>query len=126
MATWTIRIDMPPKGELEQGGGGVELTDEDMAEESQYRQEFLDYLSPKIEALLARPPRRAANVVSAELQGATTWGRLNHYLLEISVDIGGPGFDPKDLVPPGADVMVIGDYSPLQTWGGRPGEGSAG
>jgi hypothetical protein len=116
MATWAIQVDMPPKGKLEEGGGGVELSDEDMKEESAYRQEFLDYVSPKLAALLERESRRSANVTRIELQGADTWSNLNHYLLLVTVDIGGPGFDLEDLLPPEAEAKIIGDYDPLERW----------
>ena len=117
MPTWTIRIDMPPKGDLEQGGAGAELTQEDMDEEAGFRMDFVDHLREKVQALLSRPPRRAANVERVELRGANQWGRMNHYLLDVTVDVGGPGFDPRELAPPGADVAVIGDYVELESWG---------
>ena len=116
MATWVVRVDMPPKGVLEEGGGGVELTDEEMEEESRYRQEFLDYVSPRLAGLLERPPQRAANAVRVELHGADTWSNLNHYLVMVTVDIGGPGFELKELLPPEAEATIIGDYDLLESW----------
>ncbi len=117
MATWVIRVDMPPKGALEEGeGGGVELTDEEMEEESRYRQEFVDFVSGRAAALLERGFRRAANAFRVELHGADTWSNLNHYLVMVTVDIGGPGFELADLFPPEADATIIGDYALLETW----------
>ncbi len=116
MATWVIRVDMPPKGALEEGGGGVELTDEEMEEERRYRQEFLDYVSPRLAALLERGPRRTANALRVELHGADTWSNLNHYLVMVTVDIGGPGFELDELLPLEAEATIIGDYDPLETW----------
>ena len=117
MATWVIRVDMPPKGALEEGRrSGTELTDEEMEEESRYRKEFIDYVSPRVAALLERPPRRSANAVRAELHGKDTWSQLNHYLLLVTVDISGPGFELDDVLPPEADAAIIGAYAPLETW----------
>ncbi len=117
MATWVVRVDMPPKGALEEGTGiGDELTDEAMEEESRYRQEFLDYVSPRLAALLERGPRRSANVQRVELHGADTWSNLNHYLLMVTVDIGGPGFELDQLLPPDAEATIIGDYDLLASW----------
>lgn len=117
MATWVIRVDMPPKGALEEGkGDGGELTDEEMEEESRYRQEFLDYVSPRLAGLLERGLRRSANALRVELHGADTWSNLNHYLLMVTVDIGGPGFDPAELLPPDAEATIVGDYDLLRAW----------
>jgi hypothetical protein len=117
MATWVFRVDMPPKGALEEGRrSGAELTDEEMEEESRYRQEFMDFVSPKIAALLERPPRRSANAVRAEIHGMDTWSNLNHYLLMVTVDISGPGFELDEVLPPEADATIIGAYAPLATW----------
>ena len=115
MATWAIQVDMPPKGKLETGEGGVELSDEDMKEESEYRKEFLDHVMPKLAALLEREPRRSANVQRAEIHGADTWSNMNHYLLLVTVDIGGPGFDLEDLLPREAEARIIGDYDLLES-----------
>jgi hypothetical protein len=116
MATWTIQVDMPPKGALETGEATGELTDEQMEEESAYRQEFLDYVSPKLAALLERGPRRSANVLDIEIHGADTWSNMNRYLLLITVDIGGPGFELKELLPPQAEAKIIGDYELIERW----------
>ncbi|HEX2047808.1 MAG TPA: hypothetical protein VHF27_08590 [Acidimicrobiales bacterium] len=119
MATWVVRVDMPPRGALEEGrGGGGELADEEMEEESRYRQEFLDYVSPRLAALLERGPRRSANAQRVELHGADTWSNLNHYLLMVTVDIGGPGFELDEVLPPEAEAAIIGDYAPLAAWPG--------
>jgi hypothetical protein len=114
MATWAIQVDMPPKGALETGEASGELTDEQMDEESAYRKEFLDYVSPKLAALLERGDRRSANVQRTEIHGADTWSNMNHYLLLITVDIGGPGFELEDLLPPEAEARIIGDYDLIE------------
>jgi len=113
---WSIKVDMPPKGKLEKGEHTGELTDEAMQEELQYRQEFLDYVSPKLAALPGRPSRRAGNVSRVEIHGADKWSTLNRYLLRVMVDIGGPGFQREEVLPPEADVTVIGAYDLLDAW----------
>ncbi len=113
---WSIKVDMPPKGKLEKGEHTGELTDEAMQEELEYRQEFLDYVSPKLAALPGRPSRRSGNVSRVELHGADKWSTLNHYLLRVMVDIGGPGFKPEEVLPPEAEVTVVGAYDLLDAW----------
>jgi hypothetical protein len=114
MATWAIQVDMPPKGALETGEATGEITDEQMKEEKAYRKEFLDHVSPKLAALLERGDRRSANVQRTEIHGADTWSNMNHYLLLVTVDIGGPGFDLEDLLPPEAEARIIGDYDLIE------------
>lgn len=116
MPTWTIRVDMPPKGKLEEGDGTGELTDEATEEESRYRQEFLDFVAPRAATLLARPLHRSSNVECIEVHGANTWSNMNHYQVLVSVDIGGLGFEREELLPPEAEVTVIGDYVLLEKW----------
>lgn len=77
--TWVIKVDMPPKGKLEEGEAAGGLTDEDMQEELRYRQEFLDYVSPRLAALPGRPLRRSGNVIGSEIHGADKWSTLNRY-----------------------------------------------
>ena len=113
---WSIKVDMPPKGALEEGEDSGELTDEAMDEERRYRQEFLDYVSPKLAALPGRPPRRSGNVTRVEIHGADKWSTLNPYLLRVMVDIGGPGFKVEEVLPPEAEVTVIGAYDLLDAW----------
>ncbi|CAB3810219.1 hypothetical protein LMG28614_07230 [Paraburkholderia ultramafica] len=110
-----IRIDMPPKG-IESTEDGFSPTDDQMSEEAKARQEFLDFVGPKLAAFPRRPARRQGNVDRVELLGANVWSHLNHYLLLVSVDIGDPGIDWASLVPPGGEVTIIGSYAPLQHW----------
>ncbi len=121
MTTVVIRIDMPPKG-IEATGDGSSPTDEEMEEEQKYRQEFMDHIEPKLASLPDMPPARAGNVSRVELLGGNVWSELNHYLLLMTVDIGGPRVDLSTLVPPGGEVSVIGSYSSLKEW---PEESSA-
>jgi hypothetical protein len=86
-----------------------------MEEESQIRQDFIDYISPRITALLERPPHRAGNVSSVQLLGTDVWSQMNHYALLVEVDIGDPGVD-QGLVPPGGEVTLIGSYDELRRW----------
>jgi len=116
MPTVVIRIEMPPKGALEVTGQGVNPTDEQMAEERQARQEFLDAITQPLASLPGRPPRRAGNVSRVELLGANVWSELNHYLLLLTVDIGDPHVDWASILPPGAKVATIGSYAPLHEW----------
>ena len=116
MPTVVIRIDMPPKGVLEVTGQGSNPTDEQMREEKQARQEFLDAVTPTLASLPGRPSRRSGNVSRVELLGTNVWSQNNHYLLLVTVDIGDPGIDWASFLPPGAEVSTIGAYSPLLQW----------
>ena len=115
MTTIVIRIDMPPKG-IEITGDGAAPTDDQMREEEKARQEFLNFVGPKLASLPGRPPRRQGNVERVELLGGDVWSQLNHYLLLVSFDIGDPHIDWASLVPPGGEVTVIGSYAPLRHW----------
>jgi hypothetical protein len=56
-----VKVEMPPKGELETKGGGESPTDEQMEEESRIRQEYIDSITPAIEAfhqVVAAPLRK--------------------------------------------------------------------
>jgi hypothetical protein len=119
METVVIRIDMPAKG-IEITGEGFAPTDDQISEEQNRRQEFLDYVSPKLASLPERPLKRSGNVQSVELLGGNEWSHLNHYLLLVTVDIGDPDIDLTWLVPSGGDASVIGSYAPLQNWPGDP------
>lgn len=116
MATIVIRIDMPTG--IDVTGGGTSLSDAEMEALQKERQEFQDLIGPYLAGLPERPPRRAGNVHRVELLGATTLPDLNRYLALISVDIGNPDFagELKELLPPKAEISVIGDYGRLQAW----------
>lgn len=114
-STIVIRIDMPAKG-IEVTADGSAPTDDQMGEEGKARQEFLDFVVPKLASIPGRPSRRQGNVGRAELLGADVWSQFNHYLLLVSVDIGDPGIDWASLVPPGGEVTIIGSYASLQHW----------
>lgn len=117
MATLVLRIDMPPKGELETSpGSGAELTDEQTNEELAIRQEFLDYVTPKLAELPCRPPHRLGNVSHVELIGGNEWSQFNHYVVILTVDIGiPPGLD--EIVPDGGELTVLGPFEALESWG---------
>lgn len=118
MATLTISIDLPPKGELETSGDGRSPTDAQMEEETQVRQDFLDIVSPYFESLPRRPPRRSGNVSRVKLLGREVWSELNHYLVLVTVDIGEPRIDEEllKLLPQGSQVSVVGAFSSLHEW----------
>jgi hypothetical protein len=117
VATVAITIDLPPTGELETSGDGTAPTDAQMAEESQARQQFLDLVSPYLESLPKRPPRRSGNVSRVELLGREVWSQLNHYLLLVTVDIGDPRMDELSaLLPEGSQVATIGSFGFLRDW----------
>lgn len=118
MHTLVISIDMPPTGELETTSNGSALTDAQTAEELQARQDFLDLVSPFLQALPGRPLHREGNVSRVELLGANAWSQLNHYLLILSVDIGGQeiGGQLSQLLPAGAQVSVRGEFDSMQAW----------
>ena len=123
MATVAIRVDMPPRGELEVSGQGSSPTDEQMKEESQIRQEFVEHASTQLAPLIERPPARAGNVSSIQLMGTDVWSQMNHYLLLVEVDIGDPRID-LDSLAPGGQAAVIGSYSLLRQWPERSPEGA--
>src|SRR4051794_11232207 len=75
MPVVVIRIDVPPKGVLEVTGKGSAPTDEQMREEKQARQEFLDAVSPTFASLPSRPSTRSGNVLRVELLGTNVWSR---------------------------------------------------
>jgi len=118
VALVAIKVDLPPTGELETSGDGRAPTDAQMAEESQARQKFLDLVSPYLESLPKRPPRRAGNVSRVELLGRGVWSQLNHYLLLVTVDsgIGGVEEELLALLPEGSEVAAVGSFSSLQEW----------
>jgi hypothetical protein len=116
MATVLIRIDMPAVGSAVTGTGSSP-TDDQMKEELQARKEFLDFVEPKLAALLERPPVRSGNVLRIDLWGGGQWSRLTEYLLLVSVDIGTPRIDFADLLPPGGKASTIdGSFEPLREW----------
>ncbi|KOV97306.1 hypothetical protein [Streptomyces sp. NRRL B-3648] len=118
MATVVYLIDAPPTG-IEKTGEGFDPTDEQMAEERQARQAFLDAVTPHLAALASRPARRSGNVDNVELLGGDTWSNLNHYLLLVTTDIGEPGIAFDSFLPPGTKVTEIGNgYSALWSNGG--------
>lgn len=118
MATLAITIDLPPTGELESSGNGTSPTQVQMDQEMQARQKFIDLISPYLTSLPDRPPRRAGNVSHVQLLGRDVWSQLNHYLLLITIDItdGGIDQDLAALLPPGAQVSVVGVVGSLQEW----------
>jgi hypothetical protein len=118
MSTLTISIHLPPVGELETSGNGSSPTDDQMAEELQARQKFLDIVSPFFETLPNRPPHRSGNVSRVELLGGGVWSQLNRYLLLVDVDIGEPRLDQELLaiLPPGSKVSFVGAFDALETW----------
>jgi hypothetical protein len=118
VATLAITIDMPPAGELETSGEGSSPTDAQVAEESQARQEFFDLVTPFLKSLPDRPLHRAGNVSHVELFGRGVWSELNHYLLLITVDIGGNNIaqELSALLPPGSQVSAAGDFEYLGEW----------
>ena len=118
MSTLTISIDLPPTGELEISGNGSSPTDDQMAEELRARQKFLDIVSPYLETLPNRPPRRSGNVSRVELLGGGVWSQLNRYLLLVDVDIGEPRIDQEllTILPKESKVSVVGAFDALQTW----------
>jgi hypothetical protein len=118
MSTLTISIHLPPTGELEISGNGSSPTDDQMAEELQARQTFLDIVSPYLETLPDRPPHRSGNVSRVELLGGGVWSQLNRYLLLVDVDIGEPRIDQEllALLPAGSKVSVVGAFDAMQTW----------
>jgi hypothetical protein len=114
---------MPPTGELETSGDGSSPTQAQQDEEMKARQSFIDLVSPYLESLPERPPHRAGNVSEVELLGRDVWSELNHYLLLITIDItdGGIGQDLVALLPPGAQVSVVGVVDSLREWPARAG-----
>ncbi|KOV60920.1 hypothetical protein ADL01_32555 [Streptomyces sp. NRRL WC-3618] len=111
-----FRIVAPPTG-IEITGDGSSPTDEEMAQEKEARQAFLDAVSPYLAALPARPPHRSGNVSDVELLGGDVWSQLNQYLLLVNVDIGDPRIDFDSFMPPGTTVTrVAGDLVPLSQW----------
>lgn len=118
MATLAITIDLPPTGELETSGDGTSPTQDQMDQETQARQNFIDVISPYLKSLPERPPRRAGNVSHVELLGRDVWSQLNHYLLLITIDIGEACIDQElsALLPPGSQVSVAGVFDPVQEW----------
>ncbi len=115
MATVAIRVDMPPKGELETSQDASEPTEDQMNEELAIRQEFLDYVGPRLAELPKRPPHAVANVSRVELDGGNVWSQLNHYLVVLTVDVGIPD-DLDELFLADADLTVLGPYEALETW----------
>jgi hypothetical protein len=107
---------MPAKGELETNpGSGAELTDAQTEEELAIRQEFLDYVTPKLAELPRRPSHRLGNVSRVELIGGNEWSQFNHYVVILTVDVGiPPGLD--EIVPAGGELTVLGPFEALQTW----------
>jgi hypothetical protein len=118
MTRLLVKIDAPPQGELETSGNGSNPTDDQMAEEQRYRQEFLGGVSPYLESLPQRPFHRAGNVSHVELLGKDIWSEMNHYLLVLQVDIGRVDLSElSDHLPPGSEVNVVGgDYQHINEW----------
>ena len=118
MATLAITIDLPPTGELETSGNGSSPTQAQQDEEMKARQNFIDLVSPYLESLPERPPHRAWQCLARRAAGPGCPGQeLNHYLLLITIDItyGGIDQDLAALLPPGAQVSVVGVVD-LEDW----------
>ena len=113
-----ISIVLPPTGELEKTGDGTSPTQAQMDEEMKARDDFIGTVSPYLKSLPERPPHRAGNVSHVELLGRGVWSQLNHYLLLVTVDIGDPGIEQElsALLPPGTQILGLGDFGPLQEW----------
>jgi hypothetical protein len=118
VSTLAITIDLPPGGELETTGDGTSPTQDQMDQETQARQNFIDVISPYLKSLPDRPPRRAGNVSRVELLGRDVWSQLNHYLLLITIDIGEACIDQEllALLPQGSQVSAAGVFGSLQEW----------
>jgi hypothetical protein len=110
-----IKVELPPKGELETKGGGESPTDEQMQEESRIRQDYIDSITPTIEAAIKSSPHRSGNVTRVELLGTDVWSQMNPYLVLVSVDIGDPRLDVNALAP-GGTATVVGSYASLGAW----------
>lgn len=118
MSTLAITIDLPPTGELETSSDGTSPTQDQMDQETQARQNFIDVVSPYLKSLPERPPHRAGNVSHVELLGRDVWSQLNHYLLLITIDIGEACIDQEltALLPPGSQVSMASVFDPVQEW----------
>lgn len=110
-----IRLEAAPTG-IEVSGEGTNPSDEQMREEQEARQRFLDFVEPRLADLPNRPAARAGNVSGVELMGASEWSKLNHYLLLLDFDVGRPRLELDELLPPGTTATEVGAYSSLGTW----------
>jgi hypothetical protein len=124
MTTIAIQIELPPEGELELSGSSVDITQEQMDEELDLRQQFLDKISPYLASLPEIGPHRMGNVSHVQLLGTDVWTQMNHYLLLLTVDVGEPPLELEDHMPAGSTACVIGSYGaqlefPLVTAGHR-------
>ena len=107
-----VRIDMPPVGiEVTGWSGPGDPTDEQVSQEEDAREAFLEFTEPRIKGLFG-PLRQTGNVVFAKLLCADGWGQMNHYVLILGFDFPIP-VDYASLVPPGAQVTPIGLYGPI-------------
>jgi hypothetical protein len=122
VAQLAITIDMPPTGELEITGDGTSPTQAQMDEEMQARDDFLDLVSPFLKSLPERHLQRAGNVSHVQLLGRNVWSELNHYLVLITVDIGGQNIAGQlaEILPQGAQVSLTGDLNSLREWPEAP------
>ncbi|MBP0452943.1 hypothetical protein J5Y04_25850 [Kitasatospora sp. RG8] len=110
-----FRIDAPGTGIELKGDGNP--TPEQIEEEKEARQAFLDAVSPHFKALPERPLHAFGNVSKVELFGEDVVTRMNHYLLVVTVDIGDPRIEFESFVPGGTTVSTVeGDLSPISQW----------
>lgn len=112
MPTVAIRMDTSPKGVLKETEVGSSRRDEQMNEEQEVRQKFLDAVAPLLASLPERPLRRQWECSARRPLGTDVWSNLNHYLVLVTVDIGDPGVDLTSVLPAGAEVSVVGSYKP--------------
>jgi hypothetical protein len=119
MSVTVIRIEAPPEGELEASGQVTSATEEQISEEAEARQKFLDAVSPYFESLPKRPPTRHGGVTRVELLGSEDDGQRNHYLLLVTFD-GEAGIDDLSAnLPLGSKVSFLPERfqaSPLMVW----------
>ncbi|MFH8386390.1 hypothetical protein ACH4E7_36615 [Kitasatospora sp. NPDC018058] len=115
MMTATYQIDTPATG-IEQSDDVPGPTDEQMAQEEQARQAFLDAVSPHLAALPGAPKHRFGNVSKVEPFGGDTWADMNRYLLVLTVDLGAPPIPFDSFLPPGSTVTEVGVYAPMAQW----------
>jgi hypothetical protein len=119
-----VNIDLPPTGGLEAGSGDASSTHAQENQGPRANYDLFEAVSPYLQSLVDKPPRRSGNILHVELLGTPDEETaINHYMLVVIYDLAGGLPDIKQelstLLPQGTQLSVEGSTF-WQEWRRRP------